>query len=155
MRKNITGNSENDNDLIIIYEPQPSHSDTTIIWKGISENAKLKKGHAPGKPFAFFIKNANGSIRGGCSGFIFYGCLYVDLLWVDQSLRGKKYGTQLMESAEKLARKNKCHFIVVNTMDFEALDFYKKLGFFVEFERRGFEENSIMFFLRKDLYDKK
>ena len=60
-------------------------------------------------------------------------------------------GTQLMLSAEKLAIKNKCHFIAVNTHAFEALDFYKKLGFYVEFERSNPDKNDILYFLRKDL----
>lgn len=135
----------------ITFDADPSHANTTTIWKGISENAKLMKGFEPGKPFAFFIKDEMGAIKGGCSGFIFYGCLYTDLLWIDKSLREKGYGTDLMERVEKLATENSCRFMVVNTMDFEALNFYKKLGYNVEFERRGFEKNSIMYFLRKNL----
>ncbi len=33
----------------------------------------------------------------------------------------------------------------------KALDFYKKLGYYVEFARKGFDKNSIFYFLRKDL----
>lgn len=73
------------------------------------------------------------------------------MLWIDQSLRGKQYGIQLMRNAEQLAIDNRCNFIAVNTMDFEALEFYKKLGFTVEFDRHGFDKNSIMYFLRKNL----
>lgn len=144
-------NNTSVNDLTIVYESQPNHSDTMILWKGITENARLKKDIGPGKPFGFFIKNTSNKIKGGCSGYIFYGCLYLDFLWVDQSLRGKKLGTKLMENTEALAKENKCKFISVNTMDFEALDFYKKLGFIVEFERQGFEKDSKMYFLRKNL----
>lgn len=135
----------------ITFDAAPSHANTATLWKGISENAKLIKGFEPGKPFAFFIKDKMGSIKGGCSGFIFYGCLYTDLLWVDKSLREKGYGTDLMGRVEKLAIDNSCRFMVVNTMDFEALNFYKKLGYMIEFERRGFEKDSIMYFLRKNL----
>lgn len=135
----------------IIYDPNPQHHDTKIIWEGISKHAQDTRGLTPGKAFAFFVKDEASQIMGGCSGYIYYGCLYVDLLWVDQALRGKQYGTGLMKDAEKLAQDNQCHFIAVNTMDFEALDFYKKLGFDVEFERKGFEKNSSMYFLRKDL----
>jgi GNAT superfamily N-acetyltransferase len=135
----------------ISYDPEPSHDDTKIIWKGISEHAKKVRGLSSGKPFAFLIRNNAKQIKGGCSGYIFYGCFYVDLLWVDEALRGKKYGSLLMKDAEKLAYDNHCHFIAVSTMDFEALDFYKKLGFTVEFERKGFDKNSSMFFLRKNL----
>lgn len=135
----------------ISYDPSPKNDDTKIIWEGISEHAKQKKGLPPGKAFAFFIKDDLNNILGGCSGYIFYGSLYVDLLWVDESLRGKRYGSQMMQEAEKLARENNCNFIAVNTMDFEALEFYKKLGYTVEFERKGFDKNSTMYFLRMDL----
>lgn len=136
---------------IIVFDANPNHADTAILWQGISEHAELMKGHEPGKPFAFFIKDEMGGIKGGCSGYIFYGCLYTDLLWVDKSLREQHYGTGLMEKVEKLAIENDCRFMAVNTMDFEALNFYKKLGYIVEFERHGFEKNSIMYFLRKNL----
>lgn len=138
----------------IRYESEPKREDTITLWEGICENAKLMRGHKPGKPFAFFIRDETGKIKGGCSGFIFYGCLYTDLLWIDKELRGQNYGAQLMENAEKLAKENQCLFMALSTMDFEALDFYKKLGFLVEFERHGFEKNSIMYFLRKNLDQK-
>ena len=80
-----------------------------------------------------------------------YGSLFVGQLWVTEALRGKGYGTQLMKEAENLARERKCNFMAVNTMDWEALDFYKKLGFHVEFERHGFDKDSVFYFLRKDL----
>jgi len=134
------------------YDANPTPDNTKLLFEGISEHAKITKGHEPGRPFAFFIKDETGVIKGGCSGYIFYGCLYVDLLWVDKILRGKKYGTQLMEKAQQLGKDNKCNFLAVNTMDFEALDFYKKLGFILEFERTGFDKNSRMYFLKKDLY---
>ncbi len=135
----------------ITFDADPSHTDTTTLWKGISQNAKLMKGHEPGKPFAFYIKDKIGDVKGGCSGFLFYGCLYTDLLWIDESLRGRGYGIDLMGRVEELAIKNTCRFMVVNTMDFEALNFYKKLGYIIEFERKGFEKDSIMYFLRKNL----
>ena len=76
--------------------------------------------------------------------------MYVDQLWVDESLRGKGYGTRLMQAAEELGKKKKCISAAVNTMSWEALDFYKKLGYHVEFERHGVAKNSIFYFLRKD-----
>jgi GNAT superfamily N-acetyltransferase len=135
----------------IVYDSAPKPEQTQKLWEGISAHAAEVRGLHPGKPFAFFIKNSLNFIKGGCSGYIFYGSLYVDLLWVEPLLRGQDYGTQLMESAEILARENGCYFMTVNTMDFEALDFYKKLGFIVEFERSGYDNNSVFYFLRKDL----
>jgi ribosomal protein S18 acetylase RimI-like enzyme len=135
----------------ITYEKKPTSEDTQILNDGIMEQAKQKKGMKQLDFFAFFIRDENEKIVGGCGGDNMYGGLYVGQLWVTQSLRSQGYGTQLMQKAEDLAKESKCNFIAVNTFDWEALDFYKKLGFYVEFERKGFDKNSVFYFLRKDL----
>jgi ribosomal protein S18 acetylase RimI-like enzyme len=134
----------------ILYEANPHPDDVQLLNNGISENTKKKKEMKQLDFFAFFIRDKNEKIIGGCAGDNMYGCLYVGQLWVAEQLRGKGYGTKLMQEAENLAIKNECNFMAVNTFDWEALDFYKKLGFYVEFERRGFLKDSIFYFLRKD-----
>jgi len=126
------------------------NQDIQLLTQGISEYAKLKKGHAPIEAFAFFIKDDNGVIHGGCNGNIGYGWIYVDQLWVEEALRGKGYGKQLMELAENLGKEKGCISAAVNTMDWEAPEFYKKLGYRIEFERHGLTKNSVFYFLRKD-----
>jgi len=49
----------------------------------------------------------------------------------------------------RLLRANGRDFCHVQS--WEALDFYKKLGFYIEFERKGFDKDSIFYFLRKNL----
>lgn len=56
-----------------------------------------------------------------------------------------------MLEAEKIGRERLCTFAAVDTMDWEALPFYEKLGYSVEFVRKGFENESKMFMLRKNL----
>lgn len=135
-------------------EKNPHHDDVQVLGAGIMDYATQKKGHNPIEFYAFFIRDENNAIRGGCSCCDLYGCLYVDELWLEESLRGKGYGTQLMMAAEKLGKELGCTFAAVNTMDWEALAFYKKLGYEIEFKRRGFLKNSIFYFLRKDILNK-
>lgn len=135
----------------IIYESNPDRKDIDFLWQRITEIAIKTQGHKQHESFAFFMRDKNNQIKAGCNGFIFYGCFYVDQLWIDEVLRDKGYGTALMKSAEDLGKQKGCLFMTVNTMNWEALDFYKKLGFTVEFERHGFEKNSVFYFLRKDL----
>lgn len=54
-------------------------------------------------------------------------------------------------SSEKIARERKCTFATVNTMDWEALPFYQKLGYSIEFVREGYDKASKMYLLRKEL----
>ena len=135
----------------ISYEANPQSADIQILNDGISKQAKQKKGMKQLDFFAFFIRDEQGKVVGGCGGDNMYGGLFVGQLWVVEQLRGKGYGTKLMQKAENLAKESGCNFIAVNTFDWEALDFYKKLGFYVEFERKGFDKGSIFYFLRKDL----
>lgn len=134
----------------ICYEPIPKLEDTLYLTEQISQEAKKAKNMTPIESFGFFIKDENNEILAGCSAVMFYGCLYVDQLWVSEKLRHKGHGTQLMLLAENLAKEKGCTFSTVNTMDWEALNFYKKLGYQVELERKGYCKNSIFYFLRKD-----
>lgn len=135
----------------ISYEANPRGEDIQILNDGIIAEHKRKKEMKPLDFFAYFIRDKQEQIVGGCAGDNMYGGLYVGQLWVTELLRGKGYGTKLMSLAEELARKNQCRFITVNTFGWEALDFYKKLGFYVEFERHGYDKDSIFYFLRKNL----
>lgn len=135
----------------ISYEANPRSEDIQILNDGIIVEHKRKKEMKPLDFFAYFIRDEQERIVGGCAGDNMYGGLYVGQLWVTELLRGKGYGTKLMSLAEELARIDQCRFITVNTFGWEALDFYKKLGFYVEFERHGYDKDSIFYFLRKNL----
>lgn len=134
----------------ISYTSDPKHEDIQVLYDGLKEHMLAKRDLKPISFFGYFIKDQNYQVVGGCNGCILYGCLVIDTLWVAESLRGQGFGSQLVQMAERLGQENKCRFATVNTMDWEALDFYKKLGFYVEFERSGFDKNSTFYFLRKD-----
>ena len=116
----------------ISYTSDPSHDDIQILYDGLKEHMIAKRDLKPISFFGYFIRDDHDKIVGGCNGCFLYGCLVVDTLWVAESLRGQGYGTELMQMAERIGKENGCRFMSVNTMDWEALDFYKKLGFYVE-----------------------
>lgn len=134
----------------IKFEENPTTADINILQNGIADYAKQMKRQEPLKFFAYFIRDNENQIKGGCNGCIYYGCLYIDNLWVVQELRGKSFGTQLMQLAEQFGKTNNALFSTVNTMDWEALGFYQKLGYELEFERKGYVNDSTFYFLRKD-----
>lgn len=81
------------------------------------------------KVFAVTEEDAAGSLLGGAYVYIHPGWAYVDLIWVDESHRGRGLGKKLMEQAEGEAVKRGCHSAYVWTQDFEAPGFYEKLGY--------------------------
>ncbi len=122
-----------------------------VLLKGIQDHAKVAKGLQPLEPFAISINDEQEQIVGGVTGCSFYGCLHVDLLWVDPKLRNQGIGSKLMQEAQELGKTRHCLFTTVNTMDWEALPFYQKLGYKIEFSRSGFDKNSTFYMLRKTL----
>lgn len=122
-----------------------------ILFKEISDYAFQKKGLPPIQPFSIFIKDQKQTVLGGISGVTFYGSLYIDSLWIDQVIRRQGWGSQLMKEAEKLGKKRGSSFATLNTMDWEGLPFYQKLGYSIEFIREGYDKDSKMYMLRKTL----
>ena len=122
-----------------------------VLYHGISERAFQAKGLSPIRPFSIFIKDQKEHVLGGASGTLFYGSLYVDSLWIDEPLRNQGWGKKLMYEAEKIGREHGSLFVTLNTMDWEALPFYQKLGYSIEFTRKGYEKDSTIFMLRKNL----
>ena len=59
-----------------------------------------------------------------------------------------------MKNALKYGKENKCPFAFVETMSFQALDFYQKLGFQLEYTRTGYAHGTSFHYLRKDLGNK-
>ncbi len=135
----------------ITYEPDASIEDIQTLTDGIHTWAKAKKNQDVIERFAFFIKDDKQCIKGGCNGIIYYGCMYIDQMWVHSALRRQGFGRQLIQQAELLAREKHCRLITVDTMDWEAPLFYQKLGFEPEFERVGYLYNSTMYFFYKKL----
>ena len=122
-----------------------------VLFRGISEEAFQAKKLSPIRPFSVFIKDQKQNVFGGISGTTFYGSLYIDSLWIASALRHQGWGTKLMQEAEKIGKERGARFATVNTMDWEALPFYKKLGYSIEFTREGYDKNSKMYMLRKAL----
>lgn len=134
----------------ILFEENPAPHDVQVLGDGILAYAQQQKGLGPIHSFAFFVRDDDKHIVGGVTADILYGCLWISYLWVSEPLRNKGYGTQLMQAVEKYGKEYGCLFATVNTMDWEALEFYTKLGFYVEFERKGFLKDSVFYFLRKE-----
>jgi GNAT superfamily N-acetyltransferase len=91
-------------------------------------------------------------VVGGLHGSTAWGWLHVKLLWVAEHLRRRGWGARLMEAAEKEAVDRGCRHAYVETFGFQALEFYKRLGYEVFGALSDFPRGEARFFLqRRDL----
>jgi GNAT superfamily N-acetyltransferase len=103
---------------------------------------------------SIFLKavNTNQKMVGGLSAYTFYGCLVIDVIWIEPCFRRKGIGMALIQNAEILAKKKGLSMISVSTMEWwEATQFYKKCGFCIEFVRKGFRGGFKQYHLIKHL----
>jgi ribosomal protein S18 acetylase RimI-like enzyme len=127
----------------------PEAKDIEFLTAKINEEVKE---YGSAFPFAFFIRNKDDQIIAGCNGYIIFGCIYTDQLWVDPNYRHQGFAKSLMEKVHEHGRKQACSMATVCTMSFQnAVNFYKKLGYTVDFERQGYAKDASCLFLRKDL----
>ena len=71
----------------------------------------------------------DGNVIGGILGGTYWGWMYVDILWVDENHRKKGIGSRLLRAAEEEAIRRGCHHVHLDTMSWQAPDFYKKHGY--------------------------
>lgn len=133
------------------YQKEPLQKDEEVLFNGINDDAVIKKNMSKIQSFGIFIKDSHGIVFGGITGNTLFGNLYIDMLWINEKLRDQGLGKKLMLEAEKIGYERQCTFATVHTMDWQALTFYQKQGYEIEFIQEGYENNSKMYYLRKNL----
>ena len=80
----------------------------------------------------------------------YWGWLYVDDMWIHEYLRGQGVGRELMRQVEEAARGDGCRHAYLQTFDFQARDFYEKLGYRVVGQLDDYPPGQIFYWMRKD-----
>jgi GNAT superfamily N-acetyltransferase len=75
------------------------------------------------------IHDDNGTVAGGLWGATAFGWLHVQMLVVPAPLRGRGIGSALVASAEAEARARGCLGAHVDAFDFQAVPFYRRIGY--------------------------
>ncbi len=130
----------------------PSADDRAAILKPLRAHNNAKAGDPMAETFALLVRDElTNEIIGGLQGEIFYRWLYIELLAVPEQARGEGTGSRLMDMAQTLAREKGCVGIWLDTFDFQAPDFYKRLGFTEFGHLDDFPPGHKRFFLQKRL----
>lgn len=94
---------------------------------------------------------ASAEIIGGLWGSTAYGYLHVDMLIVPEMMRRRGIGARLMRDAEQEARQRGCRGAYLETFDFQAREFYEKLGYSVFGQLDDTPPGHRRYFLKKPL----
>jgi GNAT superfamily N-acetyltransferase len=102
--------------------------DRMAIAAPLVEYNASQAGPSGNRPIIVLVKDGADAVIGGLWGHTAYGWLYVQLLVVPASLRGRGVGTEIMQLAEREAVARGCHAAWLDTFEFQAREFYIRNG---------------------------
>ena len=99
------------------------------VEDGLSAFNRRVAGSADPIPVNVTVRDEAGTIVGGIVARVWMAQLYVSLVWIDDSLRGKGHGKAMMAAVEARAREVGATNVWLNTLSWQARPFYEKLGY--------------------------
>ena len=132
----------------VINEDDSAVFDTLIA--GLKEHKYEHMGPEDTLPLSVVARDEDNKIIGGVSGRTIYKNFLIGIVWVDKETRGTGLGRKLMEFAEVEAKKRGCLVAQLDTLSFQAPDFYQKLGFDIVGTVPGFSGSPERYFLLKN-----
>ena len=112
-----------------MVEEHPSQHDIAFLEQRIIDYNYSQAGASDGRGLACFVRNEQGQIIAGISGYTWAGMAEIEFLWVDDSLRGQGVGSRLLNAVEHEARQRGCALIITSTYSFQAPEFYQRHGY--------------------------
>jgi len=135
----------------IVYEDQPEESAWGIIGRGLHAYNMQQAGDNHFQRMCFVLQDEDQAVLGGILCELYWGWLYVDLMWLEEALRGQGYGSRLLIRAEEEARQRGAKHAYLDTFSFQAPDFYQRHGYQVLCELPDFPTGHSRFILTKEL----
>jgi GNAT superfamily N-acetyltransferase len=113
-------------DATLLLDDAPSAETRAALARAINAFHSRTVPHESHR-FAFLRRDAEARLTAGVIGVLSWGWLFIEAVWVDDSLRGQGVGRAMMFRAEDHARTRGCHSAWLDT--FQARDFYLALGY--------------------------
>ena len=135
----------------IVHVDKPGDPEWGSIGKGIGAYNTLQAGDDHHKHLCLVLHAPDQVIVGGIIGATYWDWFHIDLLWVEDELRGRGHGRRLLALAEQEARQRGALNAYLDTFSFQAPEFYKKSGYRVFGELQDFPHGCQRYFMTKQL----
>ena len=124
------------------------------VWDGIIEYNKTTGPllqYPPYERLSIIIKNESNNIVAGILSKIYLKSNFVEVFWIDESIRRMGLGSKLLSEIERISKDKGCSFIHLDTFSFQALGFYKKHGYSVFAAIEDYPDDIKRYYLKKFL----
>lgn len=136
--------------LVVAEDTRVAESARAVV-KGLVAYNTEKAGPTKWKRFAVSVRGDAGANKGGVVGYTMWNWCFIELVWLDEALRGSGLGTELMAKAEAVAAQRGARHVYLDTFSFQGDGFYQKLGYEVYGELGDFPPGHRRIWLKKDL----
>ena len=130
---------------------QPAEADVKAVEHGLNAYNEPFSGPYLPRPLAIFLRGDEGRVLGGLVADTSDDWLKIDMLWVDDTLRGHGWGSRLLLAAAGEGLALGCRRAALDTASFQAPDFYRRHGYQVIGTVPNFNEGHDLFYMIKDL----
>lgn len=130
---------------------EPLAQDLTFLAERLTAFNDGDVGPSGRKALAVFVRDEDGAVVAGISGYTAWGWLYVQWLWVDEKLRGQRMASQMLDAAEREAVARGCHGALIDTFNPIAAKVYERQGYRPFGELPDFPAGRSRIFLQKRL----
>ncbi|MFD2169346.1 GNAT family N-acetyltransferase [Tumebacillus lipolyticus] len=79
--------------------------------------------------FSLVLRDESNQIVGGIVAHLFWHRLKIEIFWVDEQMRGRGWGSRLLQEMEAIAKEKGARLIELDTFSFQAPEFYQKQGY--------------------------
>ena len=122
-----------------------------FINEAFSDYAKSKDVKLNYEDYWFTVEDDEGNVIGSITGHAYYNEVHIGDLVIDKKYRGQNIGTKLVQAVEEEYRNKGFEKISLTTFGFQAPEFYKKLGYTLEFVREDKDPKLSKYFYCKAL----
>ncbi|MHC2219090.1 GNAT family N-acetyltransferase [Rhizobium leguminosarum] len=129
----------------------PSPEELAVITDALSASNNSDVGPSDRRQLAVLIRDTDGKVTGGLSGFTAWGWLFTQMLYIPDTLRGTGISGNILAKAEEEARARGCRGAWIDTFSPQALRVYLRQGYEIFGELKDFPEGRTRRFLRKSL----
>jgi len=130
---------------------KPATDELDIIGERLTAFNTGDVGPADKQALIVAVRDENAKLLAGISGYTAWGWLYIQWLWVDDSLRGQNMASRMLEAAEDEAARRGCHGAYIDTFNPTALKVYQRQGYKPFGELPDFPKGRTRTFLSKPL----
>jgi GNAT superfamily N-acetyltransferase len=129
-----------------------TETEMMVLIEGLGRNILKHLGDVElGKSLRIFMHDQENKTVGGIAADLFGGWAYISLLWVEESLRNRGLGSELLSRLEAEAIRMGCTNAHLDTYSYEAKPFYEKAGYKVFGRLDDYPVGYCKYFLTKAL----